>query len=108
MIYGTWSYFKTDGYLDNRKNDERVFICSSDFLDMWLYQNKAELLECVEGCLLDNMLFSIKGGTAAIYEHHVNPNASDYRIYCTEAGSSAEEDLFHDFYELCDEYKEEV
>lgn len=51
-------------------------------LEKWMYQNKAVYTgDFVEGCLLDNFMVQTKRGHAAIYEHYLNPNSSDYLVY---------------------------
>ena len=43
-----------------------------------IHQNKAEILDGYEGCLLDNMLYTAKRGLFVLYESYLNPNASRY------------------------------
>lgn len=50
------------------------------YLQMWLHQNNAQISDCLEGVLLDNLLVLTKRGWAAIYENAINANASDYII----------------------------
>ena len=49
-------------------------------LEMWLHQNAAELIEIVEGCLLDNYYYQCKRGQAYIYEVPRNEWQSSHRI----------------------------
>ena len=57
------------------------FCIGSTKLDKWLHQNKAHYTGAgCEGCLLENFIVETKRGYAAIYEHYLNPNSSDYRI----------------------------
>ena len=62
-------------------------------LDKWMHQNRAEILEVVEGCLLDNFLVSTKRGTAAIIETPVNCWTSCYKIYFS-TDTSAEDEFY--------------
>lgn len=68
----------------------------STMLEKWLHQNKAKCVgDFVEGCLLDNFVVMTKRGFAAIYEHYVNPNASDYRV---EFQAGPAQDVFRNWY----------
>ena len=49
-------------------------------LEKWMHQNKAEYVECEEGCLLDNLFVACKRGYAAIYENARNAWTSDYYV----------------------------
>ena len=48
---------------------------------MWEAQNKAEAIDCIEGCLLDNVWYSCKGGEAFVFEEYLNANSSGYKCY---------------------------
>lgn len=77
-------------------------------LEKWLYQNKAEIADCFDGCLLDNYLAETPRGYAAIYETYRNPNASDYTIFFapyaeTENGNR----IINDFYKRLNDYEKE-
>lgn len=50
-------------------------------LDKWAAQNNAECIDFVEGCLLDNMVYSCKRGTAFIFEEAANEWTSMYMVY---------------------------
>ena len=50
-------------------------------LEKWIHQNAGEIIDFVEGCLLDNYLISCKNGTAAVLETYLNPNSSGYTVY---------------------------
>ena len=45
-------------------------------LEKWIFQNAAEVIDCVEGCLLDNYLVKAKNGFAMILETYANSNSS--------------------------------
>lgn len=58
-----------------------VFCIGSTKMNKWLHQNKAQYTGAYcEGCLLDNFMVETKRGVAAIYEHYLNPNSSDYLV----------------------------
>ena len=57
------------------------FYIGSTELDKWLHQNKAQRTGAyVEGVLVDSFVAETKRGIAAIYEHYLNANSSDYYI----------------------------
>ena len=59
----------------------REFYIHPNFLGKWLHQNKAEYTgDYYDGVLLDNFVVQTKNGIAAIYEHYINPNKSDYLV----------------------------
>ena len=70
-------------------------------LDKWIHQNKGEYIDCIEGCLLDNLLIACKGGTAVVFEKYVNSNSSCYEVYFSR-GNEAE----NLFYERFQDYEE--
>lgn len=47
----------------------------------WLRQNKAEIIDCAEGCLLDNTIYACKRGTAFVFEEYETTNSSRYRVH---------------------------
>ena len=64
-----------------RKDGVTTFYLNPCELEKWMYQNKADYTgDYFEGCLLDNFIVSTKNGIAAIYEHYVNSNQSDYLV----------------------------
>ena len=50
-------------------------------LELWLHQNAAELIEIVEGSLIDNYLYECKRGQAFIYEVYRNEWSSSHRAH---------------------------
>ena len=50
-------------------------------LDKLLHQNDAEILECADGYLLDNLLIRTKRGYIALIETYVNCWTSNYTLY---------------------------
>ena len=49
--------------------------------DTWAAQNNAECIDCVEGCLLDNLVMACKRGTAFLFEVYANEWCSKWRCY---------------------------
>jgi hypothetical protein len=74
----------------------RIFIVNN--LEKWLEQNKAECIECVEGCLIDNALYACKRGYAAIYERFVNTWSSAYEIHFQPYSNNDGMDVCNAFY----------
>lgn len=50
-------------------------------LDKLIYQNKGEIIDFVEGCLLDNLLIETKRGYMALIDTYVNCWTSCYTLY---------------------------
>lgn len=50
-------------------------------LETWQAQNDAECIDCVEGCLLDNLVMACKRGTAFLFEEYQNEWTSRYHVY---------------------------
>lgn len=50
-------------------------------LDKFIYQNKAEIVDCIDGVLLDDLLFYTRRGMIALFETYVNSNMSDFTVY---------------------------
>ena len=50
-------------------------------IDKIIAQNDGEVIDCIEGCLLDSLLVECKRGLMAIMETYVNPWVSKYTIY---------------------------
>lgn len=50
-------------------------------LEKLLYQNRGEIIDCTEGCLLDNLLIETKHGYMALIETYVNCWTSCYILY---------------------------
>ena len=59
-------------------------------LEKWLYQNDGEIVEILEGCLLDSYLIETKRGTAAIMETYATPNSSKYTLYFSTDDEAAQ------------------
>ena len=49
-------------------------------LQMWIKQNRAEIIDAADGCLIDNLVYACKHGTAFFMESYLNPNASEHVI----------------------------
>lgn len=57
------------------------FYLNAGALGRWMHQNKAQYTGAyVEGVLVDSFIVETKRGTAALYEHCLNPNSSDYYV----------------------------
>ena len=67
--------------------------------EKWIHQNAAEIIDCAEGCLLDNYLLHTRRGVAAVYEHYVNPNMSDYRVYFAAYNTPEADDITDKYYD---------
>lgn len=50
-------------------------------LDKLIYQNKGEIIDCTEGCLLDNLLIETKRGYMALIETYETCWTSYYTLY---------------------------
>lgn len=50
-------------------------------LEKLLYQNRGEIIDCTEGCLIDNLLIETKRGYMALIETYVNCWTSNYTMY---------------------------
>lgn len=59
----------------------RIYEYRGKDIDKLIKQNDGEVIDCIEGCLLDDMLVECKRGLMAILETYINPNMSGYRIY---------------------------
>lgn len=64
-------------------------------LAKWLYQNGGEVVDAIEGCLLDSLLIETRRGTAALLETYVNPWQSTYTLYFS-TDSAPVVDLFEE------------
>ena len=50
-------------------------------LEKLIYQNRGEIIDCVEGCLLDNLLIETKRGYMALIETYETCWTSYYTLY---------------------------
>lgn len=58
----------------------QFYINGDKALKTWIFQNHADLIESIDGCLLDNYVVQTKNGYAAIYEHPCTEWSSNYRV----------------------------
>lgn len=58
----------------------KEFVLHSKNFEKWLHQNGGEIIEKIEGCLLDNYLIACNGGMAIAYETYKNCWTSVYLI----------------------------
>ena len=49
--------------------------------EKWLKQNDGEVIDILEGCLLDSLMVNTKRGVALLMETYVNSNSSNYTLY---------------------------
>lgn len=75
------------------------FYIGSTELKKWLHQNNGTAVDCVEGCLLDNLLVETKRGLVIIKEHFLNTWSSDY--YCEFVPWKLSMELYKKWEELC-------
>ena len=50
-------------------------------IDKLLYQNQGEILDIIEGCLIDNFLIATKRGYILLIERYVNCWTSEHVLY---------------------------
>ena len=50
-------------------------------VEKFIHQNDAEIIDGVDGCLLDDILLYARRGLIAIFETYVNPNLSAYTVH---------------------------
>ena len=78
-------------------------------MDKWAAQNDAECIDFAEGCLLDNMVYACKRGTAFIFEEYANTWTSMYMVYFIpykEQENNAEYDALWDRFNALHEREE--
>ena len=81
----------------------KEFYLNPTHFNKWAHQNEVSYTGVfIEGCLLDNFVVKTKHGMAAVYEHYVNPNISDYRVEFQRTGKLEEGtgfiNLWHNWY----------
>lgn len=67
-------------YQYEKENGVTAFFLEPLELEKWIEQNGAEVIEFVDGVLLDNMMIATENGYAAIYEHAQTAWTSVYYI----------------------------
>lgn len=77
----------------------RTFCISPEKLNKWCGQNKGEYTgDFVDGCLLDNFIIACNRGYAFVYEHYLNPWASDYLVkFCQYDDKPAMDNLWKEW-----------
>lgn len=60
--------------------------------EKWLKQNDGNIIDCFEGCLLDNYIVYCKNGIAIIFEEYVNSCSSCYKVYFFRHNKTDSED----------------
>ena len=63
---------------------------NQESLDKRLEDIHAEIIECVEGCLLDNGLYHTDIGIVAVYETYVNEWTSLYKLVLPNSTDDSE------------------
>ncbi len=77
-------------------------------LEMWLHQNCAEIADERDGVLLDHYLVYTKNGIAAIHEHYLNSNSSDYRVVFARKNSGAYQSIENSWFDFAARYDKEI
>ncbi len=77
--------------LHHENNITVIKFVTPSFLEKLIHQNKAELQEINDGCLLDNMLYDCKNGFMAVYESYMNCWSSCYTVNFSRDYSVADE-----------------
>lgn len=81
----------------------QFYIDKIKIMDTWCKQNDGETVDGVDGCLLDNFVVACRRGWAFVYEHYLNPWASNYLVkfvpYKDEDGCRAAWDEWETFRE---------
>lgn len=77
----------------------KQYTLSAGNLDKFLYQNRAEVIDCIEGCLLDNLLCYTRRGILMIKERALNCWSSDYLVSFVpfNATKGEHDDIFQAF-----------
>lgn len=92
--------------IQNLQNDGKIvkFQFNPKYFEQFLNLVDGEIIECVEGCLLDNFLIYSKLETIVVYEHYLNCWTSDFLILIQD---SKETEIETQWWEYCDEHLEE-
>lgn len=77
-------------------------------IDKYLYQNRAEIVDGFDGCLLDNYLAYSDKAIMAIYEEYVNTWTSRQRVYYARIGTDDAMEIENKFYERMNEQEENI
>lgn len=51
------------------------------YVNKFMHQNKANYIDCIDGCLIDHLMVSTKRGYMALIETYATPNSSTYTVY---------------------------
>lgn len=98
------------GYTWTQKRRVTEFILH-DNLEKWQAQNDGECIDCVEGCLIDNLVIECKRGTAFLFEEYANCWSSLYHVYFIpykEQANNPEYDALWDRFYALQNQEEEV
>lgn len=80
-MFDNWCYSTVqDAFYKKDKNGFISFNCSDTDLNILAYFGGGECVDCIEGCLLDNVIYACKDGYLALYEYALNSNSSGYKV----------------------------
>lgn len=83
--------------IDNKYNHYTSY---SDLMQ-WAERNKAECIECIEGCLLDHLVFRLPDiGYMFCYETYINCWTSAYTLKWANDNAPELSKLWAEWYEL--------
>ena len=51
------------------------------YVNKFMHQNKANYIDCIDGCLIDHLMVSTKRGYVSLIETRATPNGSTYTEY---------------------------
>lgn len=87
--------------IQNLQNDGKIvkFQFNPKYFEQFLNLVDGEIIECVEGCLLDNFLIYSKLGTIVVYEHYLNCGSSDFLILIQDSKETEIETQWWKYYE---------
>ena len=96
------------GMINQIDNGYTEFYLESNMLDKWLYQNKTEIIDGLDGCLLDNYLVSTNNGIALILEHATTCWSSNYHVWFARENSGYTNTIYTDWEQFAAEWNESV
>ena len=79
-VLNGFSFREPDIKRANGADGVRVYTYSGR-LNKFLHQNKADVVDVLEGVLLDSFLLTTERGYMVLKETYLNPNASVYTVY---------------------------
>ena len=79
-VLNGFSFREPDIKRANGADGVRVYTYSGR-LNKFLHQNKADVVDAIDGVLLDSFLLTTERGYMVLKETYLNPNASIYTVY---------------------------